>query len=141
LARHPRLHATGEAGPAGGSSCFWGSPPGAGAEKSIIYQVEADDPRVSGTIYVSYKRLCNDSDGLAHSSGTLGLYNAGGSRHCAYSECIYRRSGDSEKPWQGLVPACEAKRSGGFSGLVFVSSNHQAANATWALKGWIRPAK
>jgi hypothetical protein len=106
----------------------------------FVFQVEASDPCVSGLMYVSVKKAWDDAGGLCHTSGTYDLYNAGGTWRCDYWECIHSRSYDSEKPWQGLVLACEAKGSGDYKGLVFVMSHHQAAGSDFILKGWILPA-
>jgi hypothetical protein len=109
-------------------------------KKAIVFEVLADDPRVCGTMYVSIKRAWDDEDGLGRTSGTYDLYNAGGSWHCAYWEGVYSRSMEAERPWQGLIMACEARGSGDYRGLTFVMTHHQAANSPWILKGWILPA-
>ena len=133
----PALAGAGPLGPQWGGHEVNGTLALIGVEKAIIFQLQADDPRVCGTMYVSVKRAWDDKEGLAHTSGTYDLYNAGGSWHCAYWECVYSRNLDAEQPWQGLVAACEARGSGDYRGLVFVMSHHQAANSPWILKGWI----
>lgn len=139
------------AGPALADNYYDGNPPGSqwggheinakasliGVDEFITFQLVADDPRVCGIMEVTLEDVWDDEDGFAHSSGTYDLYNDDGSWHCAYWECIYSRSLDAERAWQGLVLSCTAKGSGDYKGLEFVMSHHQAANSPWILKGWI----
>ena len=105
--------------------------------KGLVFQVVADDPRISGYMEVRIRREWTDVDGTPHKSGTFDLYNDAGHWRCAYWECVYDFNPNN---MQSMCLACTAVGSGDYEGLIFYSAHHAVGGSPFILKGWILPA-
>ena len=117
-------------------------------EVAITFQCVASDPRVSGDLVVVVEDTwVSPADNLLHASGYYDLTNDGGSWHCDYWESVYGKVALVDKSAWGFVFQTDAiggpaigQTGGGYTGLIFRSSNHSGGGkALYIIKGWILP--